>query len=70
MNMQIDLGRGPAAPKREPGRERIGVAFVGVGGAVATTAIAGIEMIKACLSPSSAFLVSPTTAISCSAVGT
>lgn len=29
------------------GRERIGVAVVGLGGAVATTAIAGIEMIKA-----------------------
>ena len=28
------------------GRERIGVALVGVGGAVATTAIAGIELIK------------------------
>ena len=27
--------------------ERLGVAIVGVGGAVATTAIAGIEMIKA-----------------------
>ena len=47
MNIQVDLGRGPATPKREPGRERIGVALVGVGGAVATTAIAGIEMIKA-----------------------
>ncbi len=29
----------------QPGR-RVGVAFVGMGGAVATTAIAGIEMIK------------------------
>ena len=47
MNFQVDLGRGTSALKREPGRERIGVALVGVGGAVATTAIAGIEMIKA-----------------------
>lgn len=31
----------------EDGREKIGVAVVGLGGAVATTAIAGIEMIKA-----------------------
>ena len=35
MNIQVDVGRGPAAPKREAGRERIGVALVGVGGAVA-----------------------------------
>ncbi len=34
--------RGPGANKRE----RVGVALVGIGGAVATTAIAGIEMIK------------------------
>ena len=47
MNIQVDIGRGPAASKRETGRERIGVALVGVGGAVATTAISGIEMIKA-----------------------
>ncbi len=41
--MQTIAGRGVGASKRE----RIGVALVGVGGAVATTAIAGIEMIKA-----------------------
>ena len=43
MNLQVDPGRSPASQRRE----RIGVALVGVGGAVATTAIAGIEMIKA-----------------------
>ena len=34
-------------PGGQAGRERIGVALVGLGGAVATTAIAGIELIKA-----------------------
>ena len=38
----IAAGRSSAANKRE----RVGVALIGMGGAVATTAIAGIEMIK------------------------
>ncbi len=43
MTMPIDLPRSSPSVKSE----RIGVALVGLGGAVATTAIAGIEMIKA-----------------------
>ena len=38
---------GSSPTSSEDRRERIGVAVVGLGGAVATTAIAGIEMIKA-----------------------
>jgi myo-inositol-1-phosphate synthase len=38
---------GQSQSTSDDGRERIGVAVVGLGGAVATTAIAGIEMIKA-----------------------
>ena len=42
MDSQTDPVSSPLSARRE----RIGVALVGVGGAVATTAIAGIEMIK------------------------
>ena len=42
MESQADPASSPSSARRE----RIGVALVGVGGAVATTAIAGIEMIK------------------------
>ena len=51
MTQSIDVPRSPSQPRQDgrgEGRsERIGVAVVGLGGAVATTAIAGIEMIKA-----------------------
>jgi len=55
-NRRVRDDPGPAVPNEDCkeilvdqaySQERLGVAFVGMGGAVATTAIAGIEMIKA-----------------------